>query len=308
MDAYKIPGDPFDVDLQFGESWFSALTPGCAMVNTYYRPGIDVIVDYPDLGSSKPAATAFLRIASSSLEEGLIGHWDLDGDGIEACGVDGDVIGAAAATGVLGEPDSALEFEGGADLVDLGTSPYLKPNFPMTIAMYLKHDCAFGTGCYLFWNDYNPPNYSGVTLRLATNLTLYTLIGDGGVAASYNRRDASAPPVLDADVWYHVAVVINSPTDVEFYVDGAMVDPGSISYGGTGGIMAYANPPAPAYIGYGAVTSPVPYEGVLDEVRFYNRALSPGEITMLPEPGFVPGLTAGALLLGLLAKRRGLRR
>jgi hypothetical protein len=123
-------------------------------------------------------------------------------------------------------------------------------------------------------------------LRLATNLTLYTLIGDGGVAASYNRRDASAPVVLDAGVWHHVAVVIYGPTDVEFYVDGAMVDPGSISYAGTGGIMAYANPTAPAYIGYCAVSSPVPYEGVLDEVRFYDRALSPGEIMLLPHFGY----------------------
>jgi hypothetical protein len=70
--------------------------------------------------------------------------------------------------------------------------------------------------------------------------------------------------------WYHV--VITMDTEISFYVDGAL------ACTSTNMTPAVLNNDT-VYIGkFRSVTDERPFKGFIDDVRFYNRALSAGEV------------------------------
>jgi len=219
-----------------------------------------------------------------SCSDGLRGYWRFDGSAADqsGCGHDGSVMGAALAPDADGTPNSAYAFDGVDDYIDLGASSALKPPLPVTISAYLKNECPAATNCWIFENDAYPTSYVGVSFAISDN-GLYAQYGDGNGASSISRRSATTFTLLSPGVWYHVAVVIAGPTDFRFYVDGSRVDPGQVVLGGTGGSMVYFG--NNAQIGLDGGVFDAHFDGDLDEVRFYGRALSEEEIQALPVPG-----------------------
>lgn len=233
-----------------------------------------------------------------------IGVWPLDGSA-EANGrcapIDGVVNGAIAVAGRHGEPNTAYDFDGVDDSIELGRSFHLKPSLPMTFEATVRHACTGSNSiCRIFENDVAPNAYSGLSVSLSSG-RIYAMVGDGGVPSSRNRRDATAHVALEPGVWAHIVIVVKALDEFEFYVDGERVDPASISYAGTGGAMHYTG--APAAIARSG-THDQPFRGDIDEVRLHDRALTAEEIRVVPEPGVVPGLIVGGLLLRGLSRRR----
>ncbi|MHC4501364.1 MAG: LamG-like jellyroll fold domain-containing protein, partial [Planctomycetota bacterium] len=87
-----------------------------------------------------------------------------------------------------------------------------------------------------------------------------------------SRRSKVGTTVLDADTWYHVAAVLNGPTDMSLYVDG-LEDGGT--YSGTGGSLAYSSASSLIGVRHGGGYA---LSGKIDDVRVYERALSDEEI------------------------------
>lgn len=96
----------------------------------------------------------------------------------------------------------------------------------------------------------------------------------GGLASS--RRSSVA--VADGS-WRHVAVIHVSGARMDIYVDGKLAN-GALS----GAIPVWSITSTPIWIGAynnGSVGSPTPsglLSGAIDDIRIYNRALSPAEI------------------------------
>jgi len=74
-------------------------------------------------------------------------------------------------------------------------------------------------------------------------------------------------------VWHHVAGTFDG-NQLRLYVDGSLAD--SMDYTG-----AIATSTYPVNIGRNSQETGRLYEGAIDEVRIYNRALSEGEILFL---------------------------
>jgi len=107
---------------------------------------------------------------------------------------------------------------------------------------------------------------------------------------------------LTNGAWQHIAATWNFGTDAyAVFIDGASRGTSSTDW---------TNPVTPANLGIGMALRPAPsgggWEGYMDEVRIYDRALSQGEIQQnidaIPEPSTL--LLLGAGLSGLLAFRR----
>jgi len=175
----------------------------------------------------------------------------------------GQIHGAVSVAAPRGR---ALRFDGQDDYVDLGRSPTLEIDGDLTIEVWLKTDCrdkpkthrliVGSTAGLTIMRNYN--------FRIDHHNELRLEWGDGqqyGVVAH-------DPSFLDGS-WKYLAVVIESPGHGYLFVDGRLVGHQvvDVPIAKTGG--------GPVHIGgwgHGF------FQGEIDELRIYNRALSSGEI------------------------------
>ncbi len=78
-------------------------------------------------------------------------------------------------------------------------------------------------------------------------------------------------------LWHHIVAVRTSSTDGEIYVDGSLAGSGS------GPARSLNN--VPVWIGGPGFTGPFQFNGLIDDVRIYNKALSAAEVQQLYQDG-----------------------
>jgi hypothetical protein len=208
-----------------------------------------------------------------------VGNWRLD----EGSGTTALDSGTAGITGTLtnspgyttGWFGNALNFNGTSSYVSLNnassTNP-LKPSLPVTVSAWIKLATSTGIQTIFSSDSFNNPYY-GYDMKI-TSGALSCDYGSGTNAGPAYRRSKNGTTILTAGQWYHVVAVIQSATSMNLYVNG--VDDGG-SYNGTGGAMVYSS--APSKIG--TDTSVNYFNGVIDDVRVYGRALSATEVQVL---------------------------
>ena len=210
-----------------------------------------------------------LTSIADAADPNLVGWWKLDEtSGLTAAdssvfGNDGtlpDMTGNEWTNGIVG---GALEFDGTNDYVSVPSSSSLQLTSALTMAGWIKAD-SWGSGTDVDIiarkGEDNPNNYQ---LAIADGLaTLYLDDGDG----SGYRGDT----LLNTGQWYHVAATWDGTT-VRVYVDGVLDNDPPDSRGGT-----IDTDTRPFYIGGRSGADLL--DGILDDIRIYNRALSEAEI------------------------------
>jgi hypothetical protein len=79
---------------------------------------------------------------------------------------------------------------------------------------------------------------------------------------------------ISDNVWHHIALSVDASNNIVMYVDGTSEDTGTATISRTNG--------GSFVIGVARNSSPVYYwNGSIDQVRIFNRALSSGEVTAL---------------------------
>jgi hypothetical protein len=212
----------------------------------------------------------------------LIGYWDFD-EGIGSVlhdnsvfGNDGIIHGASWTNGIRG---NALRFDGINDYVDIGNDKSIKPDFPITISCWIKAERE-NSYSIIFLNDKwkNNKGYYGVLLLKNEDDKFKINYGDGDEGGPDDRRGKESTTIINTNIWYHVVGIVRGPTDMDIYING--VNDGG-SYDGSGGsTIGYSDSS-----GYIAQTGHLEhfFEGIIDEMRIYNRALSENEILDLYE-------------------------
>jgi hypothetical protein len=212
----------------------------------------------------------------------LVSWWEFDeGSGTTAYdsagGNDGTIVGAAW----FYDPNNGwcLDFNGISDYVDLGSDSSLKPSLPVTIAGWVKLG---GSGKIqrIISIDEQSPTYYGMWLQVDLIDKLHVGFGDGqGSGSQAYRRSKTGTTTLGIGPWYHVVAVIRGATDMEVYING--IDDGG-SYSGSGGSLAYSSGDSSIGRENGAQYY---FDGVIDDVRLYDRVLSASEVWQLYQDG-----------------------
>ena len=195
-------------------------------------------------------------------------------------GITGTLVNSPTwTTGML---NNALTFNGTSNYVRLSngasTGP-LKPALPITVCAWVKLSGTNGIQRVFSAdnsdNDYRiyPYNIYGYDLSINSGHVSCDY-GEGKGSGSGHCRSKSGTAVLSPGAWYHVAAVIQGPTNMQLYVNG--VDDGG-AYGGIGGTMAYSS----ASSKIGTSSSINFFYGSIDDVRVYNKALDPSAINLL---------------------------
>ncbi len=202
----------------------------------------------------------------------LISHWKFDeGSGAIAYDSAGENDGTLVNEPVwtIGKINGALDFSGN-DAVNIapsaGTdSPLNLYNTDMSISVWVKFR---GTGGTIVARS--KPYY--ITYRLGIN-------GNQAVINTYKQGpghwNLSAERELDTDTWYHLVGVFDRDGDVgRVYIDGSKEAEGAM-------VTDPLSNDATTKIGCRNDTSDYAFDGVIDDVRIYDRALSAEEVEQL---------------------------
>jgi hypothetical protein len=214
----------------------------------------------------------------------LVGWWKFDeGSGpiaVDSAGTnDGTVSGA---TWTAGQIDDALSFDGLDDYVDIPYDSSLDINASqgITLSVWIK------------LNSYPDSTHQGPIFGLfdsaGAGTKNYLAIGKSvyGNVIAWDQWPPSGGSINsikpDLDTWFHVAVVEDS-TYRAIYINGSLDISDNISE------LYQGNTPDTIRIGNRADSSPFYFDGTIDEVRIYDRALFANEIQELYQTGLLGG-------------------
>jgi len=199
---------------------------------------------------------------------GLVSHWKLD-DGFGATaadsvgGHDGALHGDAAWTD--GRIDGALSFDGDGDYVSLPSHETLAGT-DMTVEAWVNLRGGVNSPIVMQHTELN----AGYRFNVVSDKPTFAIIVQG-------RTGVVLVASLDSitkNEWHHIAGT-NDGSDLKIYVDGEFK--GSVSSVGYEGVEHEA------YIGYDH-SSAAYWDGLIDDVRIYNRALVEHEFAGVGDP------------------------
>ena len=195
---------------------------------------------------------------------GLVAHWKLDGDAKDSKGShDGTIHGSP--TVVNGKIGDAYEFDGSNDYIELDNFKFSSH----TLSCWVNSDMgSSGTGSNVtvIFGNYDGGDAKYTHLGIEGD-NLYWCIDDGSNSFTEVGRES-----FNTDKWYHMVLTYNSNGITKAYLDGDEIN--SINY--------TSNIKFDSLIYYiGRQEQGHYFDGLIDDVRIYDHALSKKEIKEL---------------------------
>ncbi|MCK4429393.1 MAG: LamG domain-containing protein, partial [Candidatus Aenigmarchaeota archaeon] len=163
-----------------------------------------------------------------------------------------------------GKYGRGVTFDGSGDYMDCGNDPSLNITEEITIEMWVKPDAGVSSGYFITKN------------HLSHNDNQYGIYMSGNKATYYpTGSPTSATNSIPYNVWTHVVFTRTSGTG-QFYINGQVS-------GNSGACAMPTKPNFPVRLGcrWNSGTAPtLLFDGIMDEVRIYNKALSADEILL----------------------------
>lgn len=240
------------------------------------------------------AGTCGLTCAGSI--DSPIAHWTFDEasstTAYDSAGDnDGTLVNGVSRT--QGKIGGALDFDGTNDYVDCGNSTILGQFQQMTLSAWVYvHE--FSTGTYQarimskrHWPDNSYDFGIGTSDSIGVPTVAVGFYGSNDIVALH-----STGYNLQTGQWYLVTAT-NTGTTQRLYINGTKVNETNVN---TGPILANN---VPLQIGrYSDNYRGTPFNGLIDDVRIYDYALSGQEVALLvPEPVTILFLGLGAIAL-----------
>jgi len=226
----------------------------------------------------------------ASISHGLVSYWSFNESKGKYCkdnsgnGHSGIVKGAKWVKGISGQ---ALSFNGHGDYVDVADAARLNPTDAITITAWFKAE-SFALGSYS-WPSLVSKYTDGVggydlsvqkiyegTPQLTTSIFLEDL-GPGG---HITLQESLPTEVVLPNIWYFTAMTYDGSEFTLYRAKEGDAIPSAISKSGSGSLATSDSHLNIAECPY----NPGRYwNGLIDEVRIYNRALTSAEIQSLYE-------------------------
>lgn len=223
---------------------------------------------------SRIARAALLALAfvsshpavASAGDPNLVGHWKLDGNATDSAGVNHGTLAGNPAWANDSQRGWCLDLDGVDDYVDVGGDPSLTFTERITVACWIKVR-AFDRN----WNAIITKGDDWVLARTRDDDRIAFLclgLNGGGWPEVYSGD------VNDGD-WHHVAGTYDG-SKLYIYQDGLCVDSKSLQ-GSINRLWSRV------LIGENGQSANRFWNGLIDDVRLYNRSLSADEIGILAE-------------------------
>ena len=160
---------------------------------------------------------------------------------------------------------NVLRLDGAGDYISVPDSDGLTVKGSFTLEFWYKQDMPTVNQDIIASDDDSNRNYG---VRVLSNGKLFFIVWSGGSATSITTDNA----VTDG-TWKHITCVLTTGTSMTIWVDAVSTKTSTSSIPTT-----IDDDPTPFKIGTKTTTSEM-FKGLLDEIRFYHKALSSAEIT-----------------------------
>ena len=215
-------------------------------------------------------------VLASATRADLVGWWRLDeGTGTTAYdssgnGNDGTILGNPQ--WVAGKIGSALDFDGNGDYVNCGNDPIFDITDEITLSIWVNANDN-GNGENNCWMGKGDNTYA---IKHQTGNYLEFFIYDGAWHSTNYSTNITA---LNGE-WHHMAGTFDG-SELKFYLDGEQA--ANLVYSGTIGTSA-----DDVTIGENSQATGRYFDGMLDDARIYNKALSADDIKSIMMGGAFP--------------------
>ena len=228
--------------------------------------------------SANSSAVSRCNLTASNIyndsDYSLVAVYHLDNNLNDALGRNNATCTSCPTYTTSGKYRGAYSFDGIDDTTTIAQSTSLNHNGDYTIAAWLKMNNWVNYANIFAKSDYGSGGATQYQMQFSDAIRSRAIYcyagGDGGVGS---RVDSNADFITDADIGNWVFAVITQSynagtTTVEFYKNGTLFDSRTAS-GKTGNAASSAG-----LVNY-------LFDGVVDEVRIYNRSLTASEINSL---------------------------
>ena len=233
------------------------------------------------LACSVEAATVYTTVPPNPVTSGLVGYWALNTNAgnllmdTSGNGNTGYTTNSPVWTnGVIGPYNaSALSFNGTTQNAGASNSFGFLQTTPFSMSLWLQTT----TTSIIAWSTWNVNVTAGWRLLVINGAMQFDLLDAPG---AFGRGIRTTTTVTNGQ-WHHCVMTFSgnsSASGMAFFIDGVSAsaselyntDPGTLS----GTSLTFAS-----QLVSGAINSP--WNGLLDDFRLYNRALSAAEVTQL---------------------------
>jgi len=209
----------------------------------------------------------------------LLAYYDMENDLLDGSGngLNGTAIGAPTFSAGLGSFGMALDLDG-ADCVDLGEQAAFNPIGSFSVSLWANAETWNSDWGHAMIGNRGEDNIGWQIRRYGSSSNIaFTTRGVG-------NDDTQSNAVMPLGDWVHIACVYdNSANTKQIYINGALDREVTTNAG-----VSIAATTHNTYIGARADSGNTGQEafftGLLDEIRVYNKALSPGEVEFLSDP------------------------
>jgi hypothetical protein len=224
---------------------------------------------------------------SQNITDSLLLYYNMNGNSQDLSGNNfhGTASGVTPVQDRHGNDSSSYYFDGVNDYIDFPLNDTLKPNFPVTLAVWIKLNTLQIHRNKIISTDFVQDDYHGIRMAISSDGRVHVSIG-GGIGGCNSANSIGHKTIeelsLDTGIWYQITTVIRSSTDVEIWINCS------------NGYATYDNGSGPSTMGVSSFASGTvgrldnnttlpPYYnwGYIDELYYWNRALTSAEIYTL---------------------------
>jgi hypothetical protein len=231
----------------------------------------DCVVDYADLQilTDQWLSTGYLVTPTQPGSTGLVAHYTFESNTNDISGNGNDGLAVGSPTYAVGKGGQAISLDGVDDYVDCGADPSLNITGAVTVAAWIKL-AGPAADQKIAGNQDNTTG--GYKLGVNNNLVEFEIRTSENAAIL--NRSVSGGTTLQPAVWYHVAGLYSEGNYIRTYVNGDLDrELATTEVLGTSSDTFK--------IGREPFSDSYYFNGLIDELRLYNAALSGAEIAWL---------------------------
>jgi hypothetical protein len=227
--------------------------------------------------SPRPSAGVLLDFAiinSVPVPSGIISWWPAGGNALDAITNHNNGYPSNGVTYVAGEVGQTFSFNGVNQVVGVPDATSLDPTNAITLESWIYTSTNSANDAIAVLGKDNPYGSRQYLLGLANDAGTWVFRAHIGLPDGLHYFDGSTS--ILTQTWYHVAMTYDG-SYLKLYVNGSLDGSASLS----GAIITSSEK---LLIG-GSVPGPWDYNGLVDELSIYNRALSQTEIQAIYNAG-----------------------